>query len=122
MVRSPLKVAMLAALVAAPAAAQSTGTPVFQAPYRAFTKFELGASLSDPGQGWALEGFYRWGYKNFDIGIRSGIWDDSNTSSRFLIGGDARTRAGPSGGSCRLPRGRWHVSRSSPRTSGGAGA
>jgi len=92
MVRSLLKVALLAALVAAPAAAQSTGTPVFQAPYRAFTKFELGASLSDPGQGWSLEGFYRWGYKNFDIGIRAGIWDDSNTSSRFLIGGDARTR------------------------------
>ena len=92
MVRSLSKVMLLAALMAAPLAAQSTGTPVFQAPYRAFNNWELGGSLSDPGNGWALEGFYRWGYKNFDIGIRSGIYDPSNGDSRFLIGGDARTR------------------------------
>jgi hypothetical protein len=30
-------------------AAQETGTPIFKAPYRAFTTHEFGASLSDPG-------------------------------------------------------------------------
>ena len=95
MVRSLWKVTILAALTAAPLAAQSTGMSVFQAPFRPFTNWELGGSLSDPGSGWALEGFYRWGYKNFDIGIRSGIYDPSNGESRFLIGGDARTRVVP---------------------------
>ena len=46
-----------------PSAAQETGTPIFKAPYRAFTNHELGVSLSDPGEGvsLALEGFCRYG-------------------------------------------------------------
>ena len=40
-------------------AAQETGTPMFKAPYRAFTNHEFGVSLSDPGSNadFALEGF-----------------------------------------------------------------
>jgi len=42
----------------APAAAQETGTPVFSAPYRAFSTHELGLSLSAPGGAdLGLEGF-----------------------------------------------------------------
>ena len=52
-------------------AAQETGTPVFKAPYRAFTSWELGVSLSDPkGASWALEGFYSFGNGPNDFGIR----------------------------------------------------
>jgi hypothetical protein len=73
--------------------AQSTGTPVFLAPYRAFKASEIGASLSDPGgPGWALEGFYHQGWKQYDIGLRGGFADASNTDTRFLIGADFRAR------------------------------
>jgi O-succinylbenzoate synthase len=41
--------------VATNAAAQTVGTPVFMAPYRAFTKSEISGTFSDPGAGWALE-------------------------------------------------------------------
>ncbi|MGH7703220.1 MAG: hypothetical protein ACREMO_09005 [Gemmatimonadales bacterium] len=75
------------------AAAQSTGTPVFAAPYRAFQSSEIGGSFSDPGgPGWALEGFYRRGYKKYDIGFRAGLADSKNTDTRFLLGGDFRAR------------------------------
>jgi hypothetical protein len=74
-------------------AAQETGTPIFKAPYRAFTTHELGASFSDPGEGvsYALEGFYRYGYRSFDLSVRGG-WEDLNGSAgtRVLLGGDAR--------------------------------
>jgi hypothetical protein len=46
----PTTLASLAAAatlgLVAPAAAQETGTPVFSAPYRAFSSHELGLSLS----------------------------------------------------------------------------
>ena len=87
-------VAALAALVmAGEAAAQSTGTPVFLGPYRLFRSYEFGGSLSDPGgPGWALEGFYRFGWKKHDIGFRGGIADARNTDTRLLIGADFRTQ------------------------------
>ena len=44
-------------LVAAPLAAQSTGTPVFHAPYRIFERYELGGNISDQGN-LSVEGFY----------------------------------------------------------------
>ncbi len=37
----------LLALSAQTSAAQETGTPIFKAPYRAFSQHEFGASLSD---------------------------------------------------------------------------
>jgi hypothetical protein len=82
----------VAMLLAAPLAAQSTGTPVYQAPYRAFASSELAASLSDPGAGFAVEGSYRTGLgASSDIGIRAGL-NDANGATLFLIGGDYRHR------------------------------
>ncbi|HEU4588589.1 MAG TPA: hypothetical protein VFS11_08075 [Gemmatimonadales bacterium] len=85
----------LAALGATTAGAQETGTPVFEAPYRPFEQHEFGANLSAPGGNlsYALEGFYRFGYEAFDIGVRGGwakIQDSGPT--RALLGADARTR------------------------------
>jgi hypothetical protein len=83
------------ALGAAPAGAQETGTPVFKAPYRPFTQHEFGADLSAPGGNlsYALEGFYRFGYEAFDIGLRGGWTQIENGGpTRALLGVDARTR------------------------------
>jgi hypothetical protein len=90
-----LLVAALVALGASKAAAQETGTPIFKAPYRAFTSSEFGASLSDPGDAadFALEGFYSYGRGNNDFGLRAGFADGTGAlGTRFLLGGDFRTR------------------------------
>ena len=90
-----LLVAAFVALAASEAAAQETGTPIFKAPYRAFTNHEFGASISDPGDAadFALEGFYRYGRGNNDFSLRAGFADGAGPlNSRFLIGGDFRTR------------------------------
>ncbi|HET7599076.1 MAG TPA: hypothetical protein VFK09_02225 [Gemmatimonadales bacterium] len=88
-------VVALTVLGAGAAAAQETGTPVFKAPYRPFDQYEFGAWLSAPGgnTSYALEGFYSYGYRQFDIGLRGGwskIQDDGPT--RGLLGVDVRTR------------------------------
>ena len=53
--------------LAAPAAAQETGTPVFMAPYRAFEKMEIGACspirVSAAGR---IEGEYGFGFGVYD--------------------------------------------------------
>jgi opacity protein-like surface antigen len=80
---------------AASAVAQETGTPIFKAPYRAFTNHELGASLSDPGEGFslALEGFYRYGSGANDFSVRGGFADlNGDGGTRVLLGGDFRTQ------------------------------
>ena len=84
----------LLALPAVPAAAQETSTPIFKAPYRAFDTHEIGASLSDGGEGaeFALEGFYRFGKGQNDFSIRGGFADVEGSDTRFLIGGDFRTQ------------------------------
>lgn len=90
-----LLVAALVALVASESAAQETGTPIFKAPYRSFTSHEFGASLSDPGDAadFALEGFYRYGRGTNDFSLRAGFADGTGPlGTRFLIGGDFRTR------------------------------
>jgi opacity protein-like surface antigen len=87
------KLLILALLVAPGAvAAQSTGTPVFAAPYRAFVKSEFAASISDPGAGMALEGSYKFGHKTWDIGFRAGFQDTDGGSTPILLGADGRTR------------------------------
>ena len=83
-----LILAVLLLAPAAPAAAQSTGTPVFAAPYRAFQKSEFAASISDPGAGMALEGSYKFGHKNWDVGFRAGFMDTNGGSTPFLLGVD----------------------------------
>ena len=97
-----LLVAVGVALSANGLAAQETGTPIFKAPYRAFTSHEFGVSLSDPGSGvsYALEGFYRYGHGPYDLSIRGG-WARLNSSvngaptpccTRYLVGGDFRAQ------------------------------
>jgi hypothetical protein len=81
--------------VASKSAAQETGTPIFKSPYRLFTNHEIGASLSDPGDAadFALEGFYGYGQGTNDFGLRAGFADGAgNLDTRFLLGGDFRTR------------------------------
>jgi hypothetical protein len=85
------------ACLAGEVAAQTVGTPVFMAPYRAFTKSEFGATFSDPGSGWALEGAYRFGSGNYDIGIRGGFWSrdagpEDDDDLYALAGADFRIR------------------------------
>src|SRR5437868_464284 len=85
----------LLAVAAGESVAQETGTPVFKAPYRAFDRYEFGASLSDPGEGinLAVEGFYHYGSGPHDIGFRAGFADpEGNGDAIFLIGADFRTR------------------------------
>jgi hypothetical protein len=89
-----LAVALLAG-VAGTSAAQETGTPIFKAPYRAFTSHELGVSLSDPGEGasLALEGFYRYGQGANDFSVRGGFVDlNGSAGTHVLLGGDFRTQ------------------------------
>lgn len=81
-------------LVAAPLAAQSTGTPVFHAPYRSFERYELGGNVSDQGN-ISVEGFYgmsqaggRW-----DLSLRGGVQDNGPGGRTALLAGvDARFR------------------------------
>jgi hypothetical protein len=83
------------ASVAGTSAAQETGTPIFKAPYRAFTTHELGVSLSDPGEGasLALEGFYRYGQGANDFSVRGGFVDlNGSAGTHVLLGGDFRTQ------------------------------
>jgi hypothetical protein len=90
---------LLAALclaVTAPLAAQSTGTPVFHAPYRAFDRYEIGANVSDAGN-IAIEGFYGFSHTGarWDFAIRGGVQDNGDCSAckaGLLIGLDARYR------------------------------
>jgi hypothetical protein len=89
---------LMAAVVAFSAGdlvAQETGTPLFKAPYRAFTSHEFGGAFSDPGEGvdFALEGFYSYGRGNNDFGLRAGFANpEGEGDTRLLLGGDFRTR------------------------------
>jgi hypothetical protein len=72
--------------------AQETGTPVFSAPYRAFSAHEAGLSLSAPeGAELGIEGFYSFASRSSDFGLRLGFLDaDENTD--LVLGGRFRTR------------------------------
>jgi len=76
------------------AAAQATGLPSYNAPYRAFRGSEFGAVLSFPnGGGTAFEGAYRMASGKFDLGFRAGILTPGgNGDSRLLLGAEARQR------------------------------
>ena len=82
------------ALLASEAAAQATGLPTFNAPYRAFTRSEIGVVLSFPNWGGsALEGAFRKASGKFDIGFRGGFLDPGGVGSTFLLlGVEARQR------------------------------
>lgn len=74
--------------------AQETGTPIFQAPYRAFTSYEFGAAFSDyEGVSFALEGFYRYGLGTNDLSLRAGFSDlNGSLGNQILVGGDFRAQ------------------------------
>jgi hypothetical protein len=82
------------ALLASEGAAQATGLPTFNAPYRAFTRSEIGVVLSFPnGGGTALEGVFRKASGKFDIGFRGGFRDPGGVGSTILlVGAEARQR------------------------------
>lgn len=82
------------ALAATGVAAQSTGTPVYSAPYRAFARSEFGISLSEPSAGFDLEGSFRGGLTgSTDIGIRGGFHSlPGDAGTDLLLGGDLRAR------------------------------
>jgi hypothetical protein len=93
MMRKPLLSTLLLA-IAAPLAAQSTGTPVFHAPYRVFDRYEIGANVSDAGNV-AFEGFYGFSQAgaSWDLALRAGIQDNGGCcKTAALLGVDARFR------------------------------
>lgn len=92
MFRCTVGLAALCCSLVSSVVAQSTSTPVFLAPYRPFDRIEYGAQISDPGQGYALEGFYRFASKKYDIGFRGGFADADQAETTFLAGVDFRTR------------------------------
>ena len=76
-------------------AAQETGTPIFKAPYRAFTITSSAFRSPIRARAWALalEGFYRYGSGPYDFSLRGGFADCNGARApRFLIGGDFRTQ------------------------------
>ena len=92
--RTAFVLGLLALGGATAAGAQATGTPTFNAPYRAFTRSEFGAMVSFPnGGGTAVEGMYRIASGKFDLGFKVGFWDpDGPGSAIVLAGAEARQR------------------------------
>lgn len=78
------------------AAAQASGLPSFNAPYRSFNRYEAGFVLTFPGlDDAAIEGLYRFGTGKFDIGLRGGIWfvDNAAVNDEIIaLGLEARQR------------------------------
>ncbi len=87
---------MLGAVLVSPAAAQSTGSPVFSSPYRDFQLNEWAISLSDPGPGYDLEGSYRFAFSqsgSADLGLRAGVHAGLGPGhDALLLGTDFRAR------------------------------
>src|SRR5439155_142969 len=79
---------------AARAPAQATGTPTFNAPYRAFQRSEIGLLLSFPnGGGTAVEGAYRMASGRLDLGFKVGFFDPPGPGSAVALAGvEARQR------------------------------
>lgn len=87
-------VALVCGAGAGAAAAQATGMPSFNAPYRAFDRSEFGVDVSFPnGAGTAIEAVYRYAAGRFDIGFRGGMWDPGACcKTELLLGAEARER------------------------------
>ncbi len=80
------------ALAAGTAGAQATGTASFNAPYRAFERYEFGGTLSfNRGSVTGVEGQIRVGYREFDVGARGGVLFTSG-SDAGVIGVEGRGR------------------------------
>lgn len=76
------------------AAAQATGMPSYYAPYRSFDKNEVGVTLSFPDyDGFALEGLFGFGYKQFDLEARGGFYDPgAGIDTQIILGLSGRFR------------------------------
>lgn len=74
--------------------AQATGTPSYNAPYRAFASNEFGGTFSlVQFDNVGLEGQFRFGVDKFDLGLRGGIVDlEGPDNTRFILGGEGRFR------------------------------
>lgn len=86
-------VALLAALVAEAAPAQTLGLPTFKSPYRAFKRTELAGYISDPGDPYsiALQGEYRMAQPKWDWGLTAAFADAKGSGDgTFGVGIDAR--------------------------------
>ena len=98
MLRRVLFVAIIAGGFGSEVHAQTTGTPVFLAPTKAFRTSEIGFFFTDPGAGFTLEGMYRVGRGSTDLGFRIGVGDNDSdeptgpSSTFFLAGVDFRQR------------------------------
>jgi hypothetical protein len=92
--RPALCLLVLAGGTAPALAAQATGMPSYNAPYRAFTKSEFGVVLSFPdGGGTAFEGAFRKASGKFDLGFRGGFFSPGNNGdTQLLVGAEARQR------------------------------
>lgn len=91
---APLMALAIVLIPAVAALAQSTGVPVFQAPYRAFSRNEVSVFFTDPGRGYSLEGSYRIGFgPRWDGGVRGGFLDGGKGyKTSLLLGFDTRFR------------------------------
>jgi hypothetical protein len=93
MLRKTVLLALLLTAVGTAARAQATGTPSYNAPYRAFERSEIGLVISFPdGGSTAFEGVYRMANRRFDLGFRAGIFDAQFGDAVFLLGAEARQR------------------------------
>jgi hypothetical protein len=92
--RRTLLIALVAVLGASGLAAQATGMPLYNAPYRAFQRSEIGAAVSFPNSaGTAFLGMYRMASGKLDFGFQAGIWDPcSGCKSVFVAGVEGRER------------------------------
>lgn len=90
MKRSAIITMLLGALCAVPAASQTTGTPIFLAPYMAGERHDLGVYVTDPGEGFTVEGMLRLNQRNYDLGFRAGVGDSDPGPTVFLVGVDFR--------------------------------
>ncbi len=97
--RSAVITIVLVFAAASHSVAQSTGLPTFTSPYRSFTRYEFGGTLSFPdkgggpigGDGVALEGHYGFATKELDVEIRGGVFDrDRPGDVVFLTGVSVR--------------------------------
>src|SRR5436309_13435594 len=74
-------------------AAQATGMPLYNAPYRAFQRSEIGAAVSFPGGGGtAFIGMYRMASGKLDLGFQAGVATCSGCNSAFVAGVEGRER------------------------------
>lgn len=94
MARKTALITLLFASIGTTLAAQATGMPSFNAPYRAFERSEVGLILSFPSGGsTAFEGAYRFASgPKLDIGFRGGVLDADAGDAVFLLGAEARLR------------------------------